>query len=126
MIGIKAIASYVPEEFIDNLEQAKKFGETKEFIKKKIGALRLPRKGAQQETSDLAEKAILNLLRRYPALIKTDIDALVVITQNPDDEGLPHTSALVQHKLNLPKTLAAFDVSLGCSGFVYGLSLIHI
>lgn len=124
MIGIKAIASYVPEQFIDNLEQAKKFGETDEFIEKKIGAARLPRKNELQDTSDLAEMALLNLIKQCPNLNKDDVDALVVVTQNPDEEGLPHTSAILQEKLKLPNTIAAFDVSLGCSGFVYGLYIL--
>jgi 3-oxoacyl-[acyl-carrier-protein] synthase-3 len=124
MIGIKAIASYVPEQYVDNFEQAKKFGETKAFIENKIGAIRLPRKDNEQDTSDLAEKAVLNLFKQCPELIETKVDALVVITQNPDDEGIPHTSAILQRKLGLPTTVATFDVSLGCSGFVYGLYIL--
>src|ERR1035438_6305021 len=38
--------------------------------------------------------------------------------------GLPHTSAIVQGKLGLPQNCACFDVALGCSGYVYGLSII--
>ena len=49
------------------------------------------------------------------------IDVLIVVTQNGDAEGLPHTAAIVQHKLGLPTHIAAFDISLGCSGYVYGL-----
>lgn len=125
MIGIKAIASYLPKKGIDNYEQAKKFGETDKFILNKIGAVSLPRKEKKQETSDLAEQAVLNLLEQNPQLNKkTDIDALIVVTQNPDDEGLPQTSAILQRKLNLPISVAAFDVSLGCSGFVYGLFIL--
>jgi 3-oxoacyl-[acyl-carrier-protein] synthase-3 len=46
---------------------------------------------------------------------------VIVVTQNGDEEGLPHTAAIVQHKLGLSTRVAAFDVSLGCSGYVYGL-----
>ena len=49
---------------------------------------------------------------------------LIVCTQNPD-YGLPHTSALVQDRLGLPKETACFDVGLGCSGFVYGLAVVR-
>ncbi len=124
MIGIKSIASYLPDEVIDNYEQAKIFGETDEFINKKIGAVRLPRKDKDQDTSDLAELAVRNLFDKCPELKQTKIDALIVVTQNPDEEGLPHTSAILQHKLNLPSSVAAFDVSLGCSGYVYGLYIL--
>jgi len=124
MIGIKSIGTYLPEEALDNLEQASKFGETEEFIRNKIGALYLPRKDQGEDTSDLATNAVRNLFDKCPQLEKIDIDALVVITQNPDAEGLPHTSAILQHKLKLPTTIAAFDVSLGCSGYVYGLYIL--
>ncbi|MHB0925484.1 MAG: ketoacyl-ACP synthase III [Gallionellaceae bacterium] len=124
MIGIKAIASHVPPNFIDNIEQAQAFGETEEFIKNKIGAIRLPRKEEHQETSDLALLAVQALFKKCPELNKGGIDALVVVTQNPDGEGLPHTAAILQNKLGLSVTVAAFDVSLGCSGYVYGLFIL--
>ena len=121
MIGIKAIATYLPPQAIDNIAQAKEFGETEDFLRNKIGALRLPRKEAGQETSDLAMQAVQALFEQRPALDRNTVDAIVVVTQNPDGEGLPHTAAVLQRKLELPNTVAAFDVSLGCSGYVYGL-----
>jgi len=69
-------------------------------------------------------KAIHQLLKSSEWLELTSIDALAVVTQNGDGEGLPHTSAIVQAKMGLPKTIAAFDVSLGCSGYVYGLHVL--
>ena len=121
MIGIKNIASFIPEDALDNLQRAEEFGESRDFIAKKIGALTLPRKGEAEETSDMAVKAIERLLKGPEGLEASSIDALVVVTQNGDGEGLPHTSAIVQAKMGLPKSVAAFDVSLGCSGYVYGL-----
>jgi len=53
------------------------------------------------------------------------IDCVVVVTQNPDGRGLPHTSAVVHRKLGLRRNCACFDISLGCSGYVYGLSVIR-
>ncbi|MFB1489890.1 MULTISPECIES: ketoacyl-ACP synthase III [unclassified Thiocapsa] len=124
MIGIRAIASYLPETRLDNLRQAEKFGETPAFINDKIGAIALPVKDAGQEASDLAVKAVERLCSQH-GLAKVAIDALVVVTQNPDGAGLPHTAAILQRKLDLPTTVAAFDISLGCSGFVYGLSIVR-
>lgn len=124
MIGIRAVASKIPENRIDNLKQADKFGETPEFICKKIGAVSLPVIDAGSETSDLAAGAVQNLSAQH-GLALDAIDALVVVTQNPDGMGLPHTSAIVQHKLGLSSRVAAFDVSLGCSGYVYGLSILR-
>ncbi|PSF12971.1 ketoacyl-ACP synthase III [Marinobacter shengliensis] len=124
MIGIKNVASFIPEYALDNLQRVEAFGESSEFITKKIGALKLPRKDDTEETSDLAVKAIERLIEASEGFEKSSVDALIIVTQNGDGEGLPHTSAIVQQKLGLPKSIAAFDVSLGCSGYVYGLHIL--
>ena len=121
MIGIKAISSYIPEDFIDNIALASTFGESEDFIREKIGAISLPRKKREFETSDISLLAINTLLEKNPTLQKNNIDAIVLVTQNPDLEGLPHTSAILQNKLQAPIKIATFDISLGCSGYVYGL-----
>lgn len=51
---------------------------------------------------------------------REEISAIIFVSQTAD-YFLPSTSHIVQAKLNLPRTVAAFDISLGCSGFVYGL-----
>lgn len=121
MIGIKGIASYIPAGRIDNLVQAAFFDRDEAFVMAKIGTGTLALKDAAEETSDLCVAAVRNLLAKNPALRPDAIEALVVVTQNGDAEGLPHTSAIAQHKLGLPRHTACLDVSLGCSGFVYGL-----
>lgn len=123
-IGIKSIASYIPSGRINNIAQAAYFDRDEAFVHAKIGTATLSVKGANEETSDLAAQAVQNLLDKTPELRLEDIDALVVVTQNGDGEGLPHTSAIVQHKIGLRSDVACFDVSLGCSGFVYGLYVI--
>lgn len=124
MIGIKAIASYIPKHGVNNIEQAERFGETPEFVTSKLGSQFLPRLDEGTDTSDLAVHAVEALINKS-GLNKDAIDALVVVTQNPDGTGLPHCSAIVQSKLELPTSVAAFDVSLGCSGYVYGLSIVQ-
>ncbi|MNJ45166.1 3-oxoacyl-[acyl-carrier-protein] synthase 3 [compost metagenome] len=121
MIGIKSIASYVPTAGLDNYAQGAKFGKDEAFIFGKIGSTFLPRKADEQETSDLCVEAAKALFANNPGLDPQAIDALIVVTQNGDEEGLPHTAAIVQDKLGLSTRVAAFDVSLGCSGYVYGL-----
>jgi 3-oxoacyl-[acyl-carrier-protein] synthase-3 len=120
---LQSVASYIPAGSIDNIAQASSFGETEEFIRTKIGPLKLPRKGLEEQTSDMAVMAVSNLLTKSNLNIET-IDAMVLITQNGDGHNLPHTSAIVHAKLGLPKTTAVFDVSLGCSGYVYGLQIL--
>ena len=121
MIGIRSIASYIPEGRVDNIAQAESFGRDAEFVQNKLGTTTLAIKADDEETSDLCVRAVHNLLAKNVDLKLEDVQALVVVTQNGDAEGLPHTSAIVQHKLGLPTHAACFDVSLGCSGYVYGL-----
>lgn len=121
MIGIKSIASYVPTSGVDNYAQGAKFDKDEDFILGKIGSTFLPRKDAGQETSDLCVEAANRLFANNPQLKRESIDVLIVVTQNGDEEGLPHTAAIVQDKLGLSTNVAAFDISLGCSGYVYGI-----
>jgi 3-oxoacyl-[acyl-carrier-protein] synthase III len=121
MIGIKSIASYVPAAGVDNYAQGAKFGKDEDFILGKIGSAFLPRKDDTQETSDLCVEAANQLFANNPELSREAIDVVIVVTQNGDEEGLPHTAAIVQHKLGLPTHVGAFDISLGCSGYVYGI-----
>ncbi len=121
MIGIRSIASYIPEGRIDNIAQAQSFDRDAEFVQAKLGTQTLSVKADNEETSDLCVRAVENLLAKNPDLQLDAVQALVVVTQNGDAEGLPHTSAIVQHKLGLPTHAACFDVALGCSGYVYGL-----
>ncbi|SDX00294.1 3-oxoacyl-[acyl-carrier-protein] synthase-3 [Pseudomonas syringae] len=121
MIGIKSIASYVPVAGVDNYAQGARFGKDEDFILGKIGSTFLPRKDAGQETSDLCVEAANALFANNPQLQRESVDVLIVVTQNGDEEGLPHTAAIVQDKLGLSTNVAAFDISLGCSGYVYGI-----
>jgi 3-oxoacyl-[acyl-carrier-protein] synthase III len=125
MIGIKAIASYLPERVISNLDRAEEAGKDEAFITDKVGFTSLLRKNEGHETSDLCVKAFERLLEENPEINRDDIDCLIVCTQNPDGFGLPHTSAIVQTKLGLTENVAAFDISLGCSGFVYTLDVMQ-
>lgn len=118
-LGIEKIGVHIPNEILSVIDLGKKLNAKEEFIRTKLGFLQLTRKSQSEETSDLCVKAIQNL-----AIDLIDIDCLVVVTQNPDSYGLPHTSAIVHKKLGLKSNLATFDVSLGCSGYVQGLSII--
>lgn len=73
-------------------------------------------------TSDLccesAEKLIADL-----GWQKDDIQLLVFVSHTQDYK-LPSTACILQHRLNLSKETMAFDVPLGCSGFVYGMGIV--
>lgn len=56
---------------------------------------------------------------------KSNIDGVIFVTQTPDHYQ-PSNAAIIHGKLGLSTNAASFDVSLGCSGFVYGLWLSHM
>lgn len=71
-------------------------------------------------TSDLCMPAAERLIADL-GWDKSDIDALIFVTQTPD-YILPATSCVLQGKLGLSKSCLCLDISLGCSGWVYGMS----
>ncbi|HTL82861.1 MAG TPA: ketoacyl-ACP synthase III [Bacteroidia bacterium] len=73
-------------------------------------------------TGDLCEAAAKKLIAELN-WDKNEIDLLIFVSQSPD-HFVPATSIILQGKLGLGKQAAAFDINLGCSGYVYGLSAI--
>jgi 3-oxoacyl-[acyl-carrier-protein] synthase-3 len=74
-----------------------------------------------QCASDLGVAAAEKLFSGYE-IDRRSIDFLLFCTQTPD-YPLPTTACLIQDRLGLPTSIGALDFNLGCSGFVYGLSL---
>lgn len=120
MLGIKEIGSYLPEKRVSNYDKKEKFDLDDDFIENKIGVKYHTLKESDEKASDLCVKAFENLQTKI-SLQKEEIDCLIVVTQNPD-YNIPHTSAIVHGKLELSQDCACFDISLGCSGYIYGLS----
>jgi 3-oxoacyl-[acyl-carrier-protein] synthase-3 len=89
-------------------------------ISAKTGIERRHIAGESEFTSVLAARAAESLLRdtRFD---RNAIDHLIVCTQTPD-HLIPSTSCLVHEMLELPTGCAAFDINMGCSGYIYGLS----
>ena len=73
-------------------------------------------------TSDLCYKAAESLINKL-GWNKEDIELLVFVSQTPDYR-MPATSCVLQHRLGLPRTCMTIDISQGCSGYVYGLSVV--
>ncbi len=90
-------------------------------IGEKIGIERRRVAAPDQTALDLAAEACKALFVTG-ACGRDDIDTLIVCTQSPDFV-LPPNSPLLQNRLGLPQQLNAFDISHGCSGYVYGLAL---
>jgi 3-oxoacyl-[acyl-carrier-protein] synthase III len=76
---------------------------------------------ADECASDLGAAAAERLFTEHN-IDRSTIDFLLFCTQTPD-YPLPTTACLLQQRLGLPTSIGALDFNLGCSGFVYGLSL---
>lgn len=70
-------------------------------------------------SSDLCYEAAINLLSQLDCPLDS-IDIVIFVSQTPD-YVLPATACVLQHRLGLSKNVMAFDINLGCSGYVYGL-----
>lgn len=120
-VTITGMAGAVPSNFINNREY------TQHFDKEVVGEI-IDKTGVEQRrisndkttASDLCFAAA-NKLFSDLEIDKSEIDVLLFVSQTPDYR-MPATSIVLQGRLGLPKTTAAFDISLGCSGFVYALS----
>lgn len=76
---------------------------------------------ADEYTSDLGCKAAEQLFQQHD-IARQDIDFLIVCTQTPDYQ-LPTTACLMQDRLGLSQHIGAFDINLGCSGYIYSLGM---
>lgn len=121
-LGITEIASYIPDRRIDNADKAKNFEMDLKFLSDRIGVLRTARMEDSESCSDLCVKAFKALKTKIDIDIKA-VEVIIVVTQNPD-HPIPHASAIVHGKLGASEECASFDISLGCSGYIYGLSTI--
>lgn len=119
MIGISEIASYIPEARENNLDKLTRHETDEAFVLEKIGIRSLSRLSPDEYASDACVKAFEALQKKRSVNVR-EVELLVVVTQTPDI-NIPHVSAMVHGKLGLPSRCAAFDISLGCSGWVYAL-----
>lgn len=119
---INHISYYLPEKILTNENLAEEFPEwSVEKIAKKIG-INERHIAADDETSlDMGVQAS-NLLFKEYNIDPHSIDYLLFCTQSPD-YFLPTSACIMQERLGLRKSSGALDFNLGCSGFIYGLSL---
>lgn len=123
-VGIAAMSAAVPKRVIVNREYTEVFSKAEAAeIVDKTGIEQ--RRFADENTcsSDLCLAAAERLIADN-GIDKEDIDLLVFISQTPDYR-MPATSVTLQHRLGLGNKAVAFDINLGCSAFIYGLSVVY-
>jgi len=119
---IAAVATHVPNRVLSNEELAADFPDwPASKILEKTGIRERRIAGPEETALDLAVAACSRLFSSRPDLRET-VDFVILCTQAPD-HVLPTSACILQDRLGLSTEIGALDVNLGCSGFVYGLSL---
>lgn len=123
-VGITAMAGAVPSTTINNYEYTDYFpaNQVKEVVDK-IGVYERRFADAATCSSDLCFAAAERLIEDNH-VNREEIDLLLFISQTPDYR-MPATSILLQDRLGLPNSCISFDINLGCSAFLYGLSVAY-
>jgi 3-oxoacyl-[acyl-carrier-protein] synthase-3 len=123
-IGITGLAASVPKQKIVNAEFTDFFTleEVQSAIQKSGVAERrvVDDKTCASDLCYAAAQALLEEMR----IDRNEIDVLIFVSQTPDYR-MPVTGTILQDRLGLAKTTAAFDINLGASGYVYGLALAY-
>ncbi|MCE9211187.1 ketoacyl-ACP synthase III [Bacteroides fragilis] len=116
-ISIAGISAGVPKHVEKTVSTTSKY-EAESFIEST--GVKEKRYSNDFTTSDLCQAAAERLLDDLK-WNKNEIDALIFVSQTPD-YILPATSCVLQGKMGFKKECFSLDISLGCSGWVYGLS----
>ena len=121
-VFIKDIAYYLPTKVVTNEQLVQEFPEwSVEKIVDKVG-IKERHLAAEEETAmDMAVSAAEVLFQKGNCQME-EIDFVLLCTQSPD-YFLPSSSCIIQSRLGLRRDIGALDYNLGCSGYVYGLSL---
>jgi 3-oxoacyl-[acyl-carrier-protein] synthase-3 len=119
-VRITGVAGAVPAARVDNLRDHEFVPEDdrRKIIEltKVAGYRKAPAHVCASDLCQAAAEALLSGMGRTPA----DIDAIVFTSMTPDYR-VPSTACLLQDRLKCSTSVAAYDVNMGCSGFVVGL-----
>jgi 3-oxoacyl-[acyl-carrier-protein] synthase III len=119
---IKAISYYLPEKILANSDIKTLHPDWNVDEMEQYTGVKTRYIAADDEyASDMAEKAARKLFVEH-SINPDEIDFLILCTQTTDYIA-PATACVLQNKLGLSKNIGAFDFNLGCTGFVYGLSI---
>ncbi len=118
--GILGVGSSVPERILTNSDLEKMVDTSDEWISTRTGIKERRIAGASTGTSHFAAQAAQAALTRA-GVSPSELDLIIVATVTPD-MPFPSTACLVQSLIGAPQA-GAFDVSAGCSGFVYALDI---
>lgn len=119
-VGIAGIGSYIPPKIITNDDISKLVDTSDEWIVERTGIRERRVVDKDTSTSDIATIAAKRVLQDG-GISPEEIDLILVATVTPD-MAFPSTACIVQKSIGAANA-AAFDISVGCAGFIYGLSI---
>ena len=119
-VGILGLGSYLPERVLTNKDLEKMVDTTDEWIMQMTGIKERRIAREDEATSDMATEAAKRALADAK-LKPEDLDLIIVATITPD-MFFPATACLVQQKIGA-RQVPAFDISVACSGFIYGIAI---
>jgi 3-oxoacyl-[acyl-carrier-protein] synthase III len=120
---ITGTGSFMPQRILSNKDLESMVDTTDEWIVRRSGIKerRISSTGEEESTTDLAVKASRDALE-MAGISPGSLDMIVVGTVTPDRQ-FPSAACMVQKDLKA-KNAFAFDVSAGCAGFLYALSMV--
>jgi 3-oxoacyl-[acyl-carrier-protein] synthase-3 len=118
-VSITGLGSKVPDRIITNEDLAKFVDTSDEWIVERTGIRERRMADDGEALSDVALPACRDALAQA-GLEGKDIDLLIVATVTPD-MAFPSTAAILADRLGATSA-AAYDLSAGCTGFVYALA----
>jgi 3-oxoacyl-[acyl-carrier-protein] synthase-3 len=117
---IAGIGCSIPEKIMTNFDLEKMVDTSDEWIRTRSGIKERHIAAPDQPTSDLAVDAAKKALKAANTKV-SEIEMIIVATATPD-MFFPSTACLVQSKLGA-RQIMSFDISAGCSGWIYALSI---
>ncbi|MGB1205687.1 MAG: ketoacyl-ACP synthase III [Chitinophagales bacterium] len=119
MVGL---AACLPKKTVENKNFAWNSSNDYRLFAKTVGIEQRRIVETHQTAADLCFEAAEKLIEALQ-WNKNEIQVLVFVSQTPD-HITPATAIMLQNRLNLPNSCLAFDINLGCSAYVYGLSVV--
>lgn len=119
--AIRAIYTSVPKQKVFTKDYEWVTIAERDLFAKTTGIIERRVASSTTTCSDLCFQAADELLNDLNC--RDQIDLILFVSQSPD-YFLPSTAVILQDKLGLSKNTVAFDINLGCSGYVYGLTVI--
>jgi 3-oxoacyl-[acyl-carrier-protein] synthase-3 len=117
---IRGTGRSLPDRVLTNAELETMVDTSDEWITTRTG-IRERHIAAEGEAMSLFATRAASEALRAAGVKPADLDLILCATVTPD-MPIPATACIIQDQLKAPRA-AAFDLSAGCSGFIYGLAV---